>query len=48
VTPGQERKLGQADMHIHSMASDGCASAVRILDYAERHTDLDVIAIADH
>jgi predicted metal-dependent phosphoesterase TrpH len=35
-------------MHIHSMASDGCASAVRILDYAEGQTDLDVIAIADH
>ena len=46
--PGEGRKLGQADMHIHSMASDGCASALRILEYAEGHTDLDVIAIADH
>jgi predicted metal-dependent phosphoesterase TrpH len=41
-------RLGQADMHIHSMASDGCASALRILEHVERHTDLDVIAIADH
>jgi predicted metal-dependent phosphoesterase TrpH len=48
VTPGEGRRRGQADMHIHSIASDGCASAVRILDYAENHTDLDVIAIADH
>jgi hypothetical protein len=35
-------------MHIHSIASDGCASAARILDYVERYTDLDIIAIADH
>ena len=48
VMPGEGQRLGQADMHIHSIASDGCASAVRILDYAESQTDLDVIAIADH
>jgi len=41
-------RLGQADMHIHSIASDGTASAEQILDYVERRTDLDVIAIADH
>ena len=35
-------------MHIHSIASDGTASAAQILEYAEIHTDLDVIAIADH
>jgi predicted metal-dependent phosphoesterase TrpH len=40
--------VGKADMHIHSMASDGTASAAQILEYVERHTDLDVIAIADH
>jgi predicted metal-dependent phosphoesterase TrpH len=39
---------GQADMHIHSIASDGTASAGQILEYAERFLDLDVIAIADH
>jgi len=48
VTDGTKPKLGQADVHIHSIASDGTASALRILDYVERHTDLDVIAIADH
>ncbi len=48
VTASDERRLGQADMHIHSMASDGTASAFRILDYVERRTNLDVIAIADH
>lgn len=35
-------------MHIHSIASDGTASAAQILDYVEGRTDLDVIAIADH
>jgi predicted metal-dependent phosphoesterase TrpH len=35
-------------MHIHSIASDGTASAAEILDFAEHHTDLDLIAIADH
>jgi predicted metal-dependent phosphoesterase TrpH len=40
--------VGKADMHIHSMASDGTASAAQILEHVERHTDLDVIAIADH
>jgi hypothetical protein len=39
---------GKADVHIHSIASDGTASAAQILDYAENHTDLDLIAIADH
>jgi predicted metal-dependent phosphoesterase TrpH len=48
VTPGLEPRMGQADMHIHSIASDGTASAAQILDYAEHRTDLDLIAIADH
>ncbi len=41
-------RLGKADMHVHSIASDGLASAAEILGYVERYTDLDVIAIADH
>jgi predicted metal-dependent phosphoesterase TrpH len=47
VTATQPR-IGKADMHIHTIASDGTASVAQILEYAERHTDLDVIAIADH
>jgi predicted metal-dependent phosphoesterase TrpH len=39
---------GTADLHIHSLASDGLNSPQQILDYVEEHTDLDVIAIADH
>jgi predicted metal-dependent phosphoesterase TrpH len=48
VTLGQAAGGGRADMHIHSIASDGTASAAEILEYAELHTDLDVIAISDH
>jgi predicted metal-dependent phosphoesterase TrpH len=48
VTETAKPRVGKADMHIHSIASDGTASAERILDYVERFTDLDVIAIADH
>jgi predicted metal-dependent phosphoesterase TrpH len=48
VTNGAEPRLGKADMHIHSIASDGTASASQILEYVESRTDLDVIAIADH
>ena len=47
-TPDVPPRLGRADMHIHTIASDGTASAAQILDYVERRTDLDVIAIADH
>ena len=48
MTAGETPRVGRADMHIHSIASDGTASAAEILDYVENHTDLDVIAIADH
>ena len=43
---GGER--GRADMHIHSLYSDGTASVGDILAHVELHTDLDVIAITDH
>jgi len=39
---------GKADIHIHSAADDGLATPAEILDYAEHHTDLDLIAITDH
>ena len=48
MTPrgGQER--GKADMHLHSLYSDGTAGIEALLDHVERHTDLDLIAITDH
>lgn len=44
----QPIRRGRADLHIHTAASDGTATVEAILDHVERHTDLDVIAIADH
>ena len=41
-------RLGRADLHIHTLASDGVDSIATILDHVERSTDLDVIAITDH
>ena len=41
-------RLGRADLHIHTLASDGTAGIDAILDHVEARTDLDVIAITDH
>jgi predicted metal-dependent phosphoesterase TrpH len=46
-TPGQMR-TGKADLHIHTLASDGTSGVAEILEQAELRTDLDVIAITDH
>lgn len=40
--------LGKADVHIHTHYSDGKPTVQEVLDYAQNHTDLDVIAISDH
>jgi len=39
--------MGRADLHIHSLASDGVSGVAEILDAAEQK-QLDVIAITDH
>ena len=41
-------RLGRADLHIHTPASDGVDPISTILDRIERATDLDVVAITDH
>ena len=41
-------ELGKADMHVHTLYSDGTASVQAVLDHVQRETDLDVIAITDH
>lgn len=41
-------RLGRADLHIHTLASDGTAGVVEILEHVERQAHLDVIAITDH
>ena len=42
------KKLGKADLHMHSCHSDGRPTILEILEYVENKTDLDVIAITDH
>ena len=39
---------GKADLHIHTLYSDGTASVSRVLEWVEQETDLDLIAITDH
>ncbi len=39
---------GRADLHIHTRASDGLATAAQVLDMVARRRHLDVIAITDH
>lgn len=41
-------RRGRADLHIHTLASDGTSGIIEILDHVERGTQLDVIAITDH
>ncbi len=50
MTPAPDplERLGRADLHIHTWASDGTSSVVEILDRVEHDGFLDVIAIADH
>jgi predicted metal-dependent phosphoesterase TrpH len=48
VSPDGEQVLGSADLHLHTLASDGLMSSRELVDFVERHTDLDVIALTDH
>ncbi len=41
-------KRGKADLHMHSIYSDGCATIEEILEHVQLHTNLDVIALTDH
>ncbi len=46
--PDPEAPHGRADLHVHTLASDGVSGIDEILDWVVEHTQLDVIAIADH
>ena len=48
MTSEPQERWGRADLHIHTLASDGTASVEEILDHVDRVGSLDVIAIADH
>lgn len=40
--------LGRADLHMHSIYSDGIVTIEQILEHVEHQSQLDVIAITDH
>lgn len=44
----QAAASGLADIHLHTDYSDGVGSVAEVLDFAQRQTDLDVLAITDH
>jgi len=46
--PRSGGELGAADMHLHSLYSDGTATVAQILEHVEHKTRLDVVAITDH
>ena len=46
--PDPAQPHGRADLHVHTLASDGVDGIEAILDYAVTRTDLDVLGIADH
>ena len=48
MTPDPLDRLGRADLHIHSLASDGTSSVDEILGAVAAAGVLDLIAIADH
>lgn len=40
--------IGSADLHLHTLASDGLIGPRALVDFVELRTDLDVIAVTDH
>jgi predicted metal-dependent phosphoesterase TrpH len=43
-----DQTYGRADLHMHTLASDGLIGAHDLVDYVEENTDLDVIGVTDH
>jgi predicted metal-dependent phosphoesterase TrpH len=43
-----QRRIGQADLHLHTTASDGVSTVEEVLAFAQQRTDLDVLAVTDH
>jgi len=46
--PDKTKLKGKADIHIHTIFSDGLMSPEALVEYVVHETDLDVIAITDH
>ena len=48
MTPRGGGTRGKADMHLHTLYSDGTAGVEALLQHIETQTDLDLVAITDH
>jgi predicted metal-dependent phosphoesterase TrpH len=48
MTPRGGGTRAKADMHLHTLYSDGTAGIEALLDHIEHQTDLDLVAITDH
>ena len=48
VRPRSGGERGRADMHLHTLYSDGTMEVQALLDHVEQHTDLDLVAVTDH
>ena len=46
--PPEGTRWAVADVHVHTMASDGTAGVLEILEHVERRADLQVLAVTDH
>jgi predicted metal-dependent phosphoesterase TrpH len=48
ATPRNGGERGKADLHLHTLYSDGTATVAKVLDWVQKRTDLDLVAITDH
>lgn len=48
LRPRNGGERGRADMHLHTLYSDGVMEVQALLDRVEHSTDLDLIAVTDH
>ena len=46
--PPEGTRWAVADVHVHTMASDGTAGVLEILEHVERRADIQVLAVTDH
>ena len=48
MTADPVERLGRADLHVHTWASDGTDSVIEVLEHVEAEGFLDLVAITDH
>lgn len=46
--PPRERRLGAADLHLHTTFSDGWPDPAALVDHVRAAAELDVVAVTDH